>query len=360
VCRGIDHGGKRCPESPEARAAHNARRRRARHLDNQIREWADQDETTREEAAGLKGPALRNWAEVHGAPAEVTTLPEHPTAAQLEAYKDGLWRTDAMILNGPCLPHAWWLTQNQGDVPEEQRLLVTSFVQANTVRHQEDDDGSAFGQPGVNWTQRMTLKDGTFAFHKSIYGIDDEAAEEFGHKDGEPYQTFHEVAAWRLARHLGSPWNSMIPPVVLAPDHENRLGSLAQGVPGDISSGARIYKRDEFKDQIKAAAFFDTLIGQQDRHGGNALVDGDKLYLIDHGFTFALPGDPEGANNFRYVRSTTNPELTPRERTALNHLLRSTDAFGLEHFMEPARVQALRNRARTMLLFNDIKLEEGV
>jgi len=40
------------------------------------------------------------------------------------------------------------------------------------------------------------------------------------------------------------------------------------------------------------AAFMDSLVAQQDRHGGNARWDdgNQKLGLIDHGYTFALPG----------------------------------------------------------------------
>jgi len=37
----------------------------------------------------------------------------------------------------------------------------------------------------------------------------------------------------------------------------------------------------------------DALIAQQDRHLDNARFDGDSLGLIDHGFSFALPGDFE-------------------------------------------------------------------
>jgi hypothetical protein len=38
------------------------------------------------------------------------------------------------------------------------------------------------------------------------------------------------------------------------------------------------------------AAFFDSLIAQQDRHSGNWRWDGNRLTLIDHGYAFALPG----------------------------------------------------------------------
>ena len=37
------------------------------------------------------------------------------------------------------------------------------------------------------------------------------------------------------------------------------------------------------------AAFFDSLIAQQDRHDGNWRWDGERLTLIDHGYAFALP-----------------------------------------------------------------------
>src|SRR5207244_3944398 len=68
-------------------------------------------------------------------------------------------------------------------------------------------------------------------------------------------------------------------------------------------------------DQITAAAFFDSLIAQQDRHAGNYRWDSQaqRLWLIDHGFSFARPGDLLNATIFVEFRWALQHEALTRD-----------------------------------------------
>lgn len=68
---------------------------------------------------------------------------------------------------------------------------------------------------------------------------------------------------------------------------DGRLGSFSRGVADSPQPPLGIVSSAH----LDAAAFFDALTGQQDRHTGNLLVDGSRLHLIDHGFTFAVTGN---------------------------------------------------------------------
>jgi len=147
---------------------------------------------------------------------------------------------------------------------------------------------TAPGHGGINSTYSGFLTTGQRAFHKPFSGVHISAAHHYGQSPDDP--CINEVAAWRLARALGPPWDSLVPPCVLRDLPPGGIGSLALGiqglphVPDPFVHGAA---------QVDSAAFWDCLIAQQDRHGGNYRWDSteQELHLIDHGFCFALPGD---------------------------------------------------------------------
>jgi hypothetical protein len=96
-------------------------------------------------------------------------------------------------------------------------------------------------------------------------------------------------AAWRLAHRLGPPYSRLVAPCVLR-EHEGEAGALSARQYGLSLTPAPFERVPE---DCFAAAFFDSLIAQQDRHRGNYRWDpeNDKLGLIDHGFSFAHQPD---------------------------------------------------------------------
>lgn len=226
------------------------------------------------------------------------------------------------------------LVRQQGARPDEDDLLT-----ADVAVYEPVDDS------GINSTYRVVLETETVAFHKPFAGVATSTALMYGH---EPDQVpLNECAAWRLAAALGAPFSELVAVCVLRAC-EGEAGSLSRYVPGEEAL------KEAFSDapeQCAAAAFFDALAAQQDRHHGNARWDSDtgRLGLIDHGFCFALPGDyPNAAEFVAWRWQESRQALTDPEVEALRRLLDSSDLLGLAGVLLSERAQALRERAESM------------
>ena len=94
------------------------------------------------------------------------------------------------------------------------------------------------------------------------------------------------------------------------------------------------------------------LIGQQDRNARNFRFDhvSRRLALIDHGFTFARPGDLANASIFLAMRRMEpgGQTLTTREMEVLDELLDSGDLHGLTRYLPGDRSLAMEQRALRM------------
>ena len=162
----------------------------------------------------------------------------------------------------------------QGILGIERSMLSEAFV----------GPPAPTSSPGVNATKRLALSDGATVFHKPFSGVNVVNALAFGQTDETP--PLHDAVAWRVAVALGEPWQSLVSPCVLR-EHDGDDGALslqASGWPGDLAPTLN-------PTWCSSAAFFDSLIAQQDRHAGNWRWDGSRLTLIDHGYAFARPGD---------------------------------------------------------------------
>jgi hypothetical protein len=202
--------------------------------------------------------------------------------------------------------------------------------------------------PGVNATKQLELASGQIVFHKPFSGVHVANAIAFGQTDETP--PLHEAAAWRLAVALGPPWDEIVVPCVLR-EYAGEDGSLslrAIGWPRDMAPTLN-------PTWCFPAAFFDSLIAQQDRHDGNWRWDGKRLTLIDHGYSFAMPGALLNYSDFVAARHRHGAvALLMEEHKALARLLSDSDLFGVASFLLPDRAQALANRARLMLQRGEI------
>lgn len=156
----------------------------------------------------------------------------------------------------------------------------------------------------------------------------------------------HEVVAWRLARAMGDPWEQLVPTAVLRALDEGR-GVLMNRRFGDRDSAAMFQYA---AGQAAAAAFWDSLIGQQDRHAGQYKYDSasNRLALIDHAFAFALPGHTCNESMFVKARKQQHHDrLQDNEVDALDGLL-ANDLHGLRGFLSEPRAEALHARAVKM------------
>lgn len=324
VCRADAEGGRRCSHHQKGSnlARHNARRRRNRAMKAGIIQWARDNGVSSAEVVQLQqmGPrAAKDWANQQGLDPEMFA-PAVPIGEPLpSSWATTSWMTPRLA------EQISTVRAHQGRHPAERALLQGAVV----------DHVSAPG--GTNTTNRVELDNGQVGYHKSFDGLNNALAREFGH--GSAQQGIHEVAAWQLARRLGPPWSQIVPPCVLR-EVEGELGSFALERPGLPTGGAG---RSPVWQQ---AAFFDSLIGQQDRHRGNFLMDGDRITLIDHGYTFARLGDPCNESGLQGGRGPS--PLSDSEVDALNRLLDSPDTLGLAGILEPDRLDALISRAELM------------
>lgn len=204
--------------------------------------------------------------------------------------------------------------------------------------------------PGVNETREVLLDSGTVGFHKPWDGVQPATATDFGHHpDDVP---LNEAAAWRLAHQLGAPIEGLVAPCVLR-EIEGRAGSFVRRADG---ARGRVDAPFLAPGQAKAVAFFDALIGQQDRHGGNFRFDDSipQITLYDHGYSFPGPGGPKDCplNQTFFVDARNvgllSPDLDQSEIDALDLLLSDPDLLGLRPMLIYERADALRRRAERM------------
>src|SRR5699024_5270483 len=146
------------------------------------------------------------------------------------------------------------IRQGQGSHRDERSLL-----DGEPIRTQHAD-------AGTNETCRVQFDNGIIGYFKPFDGLNDRLASEFGHREAE--QPLHEAAAWQLARQMGPPYAGMVPPVVIR-QINGRLGSLSLE-----RAGAPMCHKPWHVPEWTSAAFFDALVGQQDRHPDNFLVAG--------------------------------------------------------------------------------------
>jgi hypothetical protein len=198
---------------------------------------------------------------------------------------------------------------------------------------------------GVSTTYVVVFESGRKAILKTFEGQHPNACVHYGQDRFEA--PTHEVVAWRLAHALGGRWEQMVPTAVLRDVPDAGAGVLINWRDGDPDMAVF----NDAKEQVFAAAFWDALIGQQDRHARNFRYDRSsrRLALIDNAFAFARQGDLFASSMFlahrRQQHATT---LSEPEHRALGELLEHDDLFGLRLFLGEDRVEAVENRARAM------------
>jgi hypothetical protein len=140
----------------------------------------------------------------------------------------------------------------QGILPVEQRMLEEAFA----------GPPAPTSTPGVNATVQLKLAGGEVVFHKPFSGVHVANAIAYGHTDETP--PLHEAASWRLAVALGPPWQEIVAPCVLRA-YGGEDGALVLQAPGRPRERAPTQNPT----WCLPAAFFDSLVAQQDRHDGN-------------------------------------------------------------------------------------------
>ncbi|RYI20434.1 hypothetical protein EVU97_14475 [Dermacoccus sp. 147Ba] len=346
MCRALsDEHPRRCSCTPLASSDHNRRRRVNRQIVAGVAAWADAlgDPAVDElRAGGIK--TAQRWAEDHGAP-----MGSHPRHLGIVHDEDGAEREhDRRAAFGSNVA----ATLLASRVDEDDRALVDAPA---TVSEDEVSDGS-------NEVRVIELRmpDGSTSvgFHKPFDGIETFVAAAFG--DSMPAQPMREVAAWHVARLLGPTVSEHVAPAVLREvdyppeefyDHQRtRIGSLSRQVPG---SGLALTWADEVPQaQADAMAFFDAVIGNQDRHRANVFWDAEtkSLGAFDHGYSFPRPAESDEMNESLFLEhrlARGRDKLTDAEMHALRTVRERLD--DITPMLDVDRAGELRRRVEKML-----------
>lgn len=229
---------------------------------------------------------------------------------------------------------------DQGATAEE-RLLVDEDLHD----HERIDAGR-----GINAVYRVELGSAhEGAYFKPVNGIEPTTAYLFGHT--RESVLLAELSAYRLASALGPPFAPLVAPCVV-----RGFPEIDPNAPGSLTPERFDERREDVffhvPDQVIRAAFFDALIGNQDRSRSNLLFDATRndLALIDHGFSFPRDGDIVNTSILLEWRRTAGLcELAYEEVQALERLVTDGDLLGLRRYLEADRADAAERRARRML-----------
>lgn len=238
------------------------------------------------------------------------------------------------------------------------RLLLDSVL----VEHQPLGSGRGHGSGHEQYELRLRSPVGAEvqAFFKPANGLRQRSLEMFGQTRASC--VLAEALAWRLAVALGAPYEQLVAPCVLrffdAIDTD-APGALSLACPGVDESYA---PANEVPEQWAAAALFDALSGQQDRHSGNWLWDEQAraLRLIDHGYSFARRGEHCANSEVLRVRRTRGQlRLSDSELALLGRLFDDPGVLAVERVLCESRARSLRSRARAMTEPPCVILREG-
>jgi hypothetical protein len=238
------------------------------------------------------------------------------------------------------------------------RLLLDSVL----VEHQALGSGRGHGSGHEQYEMRLRSPAGADvrAFFKPANGLRQRSLEMFGQTRASC--VLAEALAWRFAVALGAPYETLLAPCVLrffdAIDSD-APGAMSLACPGVGESYA---PADEVPEQWAAAALFDALSGQQDRHSGNWLWDEQSraLRLIDHGYGFACRGDHSANSEILRVRRHCGPlELSDSELALLGRIIDEADLLAVERVLYESRARSLRARAQAMTASPRVILREG-
>ena len=311
-------GTRHCSDD---RDCHNARRRHNRLLKRAIVDWASSQED-------VDGDVVRSLEQ--GPPAEakrwIVAQGLEERLLTHERTQGGDRWADVDLIDQLTALH-------RASRPVHARALA---LEAAVLATGELVDGAGSDLNTVE------LAGGVRAFHRPLAHRESSFHRFLGHDLA--HQSVHEVAAWNLAAGLGWPYDTIVAPSALR-TVDGQLGSLQLTAVGEVNPPIERTAWHE-------GAFFDALIGQQDRNVATVLHDHDSgvTSLIDQGLAFARPGDPCASSLLLHQRHCAgSARLTASERASLQRLLDDEQLLGVRDCLERARAQALRDRARHML-----------
>lgn len=222
-------------------------------------------------------------------------------------------------------------------VPVAKALDVETVLTTGKIKSSDDLGG------GVNKTQLVVLDNGVKAVYKEEQTYERMRRDITSGMDKE-----REAAAWQVAKLVGM--DDLVVPSVVRGN-----GSMSLFQQGQLAANMYGSGKYDGNNDLARAAVFDYVIGNTDRHGGNWLVNDNKLRLIDHGLSFPErgQGDPTMKGNSSMVREASEKFYGQSVSPYTSSYISSKDAIistlkglGLDKAIPgvSARIDALKSR----------------
>ena len=193
--------------------------------------------------------------------------------------------------------------------------------------------------PGVNATRQLALASGLIAFTNHSQECTSPTRSPTDRPTRPAIARHGRLAARRGARIA-----------VAAPRGAMRAARLPRGGRSTVTTGRGLAKRSSANpqsDRVRAGGVLRFADRPARSSSGQLALDEAKLTLIDHGYTFALPGDILNYTELVAARHRHGAAaLLEEERDALDRLLADANLLGITSFLLPDRAQALADRAR--------------
>ena len=258
--------------------------------------------------------------------------------AKLEDKK-GFWKRNRDSLMGTLSQYALKQIEIEEAIEEHAYAEDDSYWGEAVISHSQDLEGGTADKARIVVIENSVYR-GTLVPFQSDYvgGID-------GYK---------AVAAKRICDYLPFESDDIFVPPAVVKYVEGRKMVLQQQVRfGDMT--------DEWEntsmDCLRDAALFDLVIGNMNRHSGNAVAIGDTLYLIDNYRSFPLMGEEDEAYSC-IIDGIGETSLSDFHRDCMTKLLSNFDVLSAElvELLNEGQIIAIRGRIERLVRHNKYRV----
>lgn len=229
---------------------------------------------------------------------------------------------------------------------------------------------------GFSSVEKLELEDGSIGYFKSIRKNSmSESSFQEEYESSSLAAAIAEVNAHRMGKLMGGRFSELVPETALRM-HDGAPGTIQREAAEDSSVSRNFDEDEELREDYRAAAIFDFVIGNIDRHENNFIygfettADGEKrsrIRLIDNSLSFSKIGnfDPLNASDFAgfwpavgeagsrsYTVATKDLRLRSEERAALLAARRGVESWIKDRTMDG-------NRGENTLKRIDVLLSRG-
>lgn len=251
------------------------------------------------------GRACRFGEDRHGSESEMIELWEIEQEAEHEGFLGGSSRSavsghDRSWMQNFLADFAHYTCSSEdGEEYTEEDVEVAMRLASEPVSdlaatRVKDRDMEWFGGSSTS-VQRYELMDSTIGYFKSFKENSRQSEFEFrAFGTSTLGAAINEVNAYRMAKLFGSGYDELVPRTVFR-EVDGEIGSFQEEVHEGSELDRNFHRRPKLRQDYRAAAIFDFVIGNLDRHDGNYIYgtesneDGSvstRIRLIDNAYSF--------------------------------------------------------------------------